>query len=90
VLAGTMGGILWAMLVGYAARMVSAERRGRAIAIVSAGITVALCAGIPAGAALAGAFGWRAAFGVLAVAAAVLVGWVRSPRRSAGSGRGRR
>ncbi|TDE42823.1 MFS transporter [Nonomuraea mesophila] len=76
VLAGAMGGILWAMLVGYAARMVPAERRGRAIAIVSAGITVALCAGIPAGAALAGAFGWRAAFGVLAVAAAVLVGLV--------------
>ncbi|TDD00034.1 MFS transporter [Nonomuraea deserti] len=76
VLAGAMGGILWAMLVGYAARMVPPERRGRAIAIVSAGITVALCAGIPAGAALAGMFGWRAAFGALAVAAAVLVGWV--------------
>ncbi|MGN9844577.1 MFS transporter [Nonomuraea sp. H19] len=76
VLAGVMGGVLWAMLVGYAARMVPAERRGRAIAIVSAGITVALCAGIPAGAALAGAFGWRAAFGGLAVVAVVLVGWV--------------
>ncbi|TMR21368.1 MFS transporter, partial [Nonomuraea zeae] len=77
VLAGVMGGILWAMLVGYAARMVPPERRGRAIAIVSAGITVALCAGIPAGAALASAFGWRAAFGGLAVVAVVLVGWVR-------------
>ncbi|GAA3556548.1 MFS transporter [Nonomuraea rosea] len=76
VLAGVMGGILWAMLVGYAARMVPAERRGRAIAIVSAGITVALCAGIPAGAALASAFGWRAAFGGLAVVPVVLVGWV--------------
>ncbi|GAA3224255.1 MFS transporter [Nonomuraea helvata] len=76
VLAGVMGGILWAMLVGYAARMVPAERRGRAIAIVSAGITVALCAGIPAGAALASAFGWRAAFLGLAVVALVLVGWV--------------
>lgn len=32
--AGVMGGTLWAMLVGYAARMVPAERRGRAIAIV--------------------------------------------------------
>ncbi|WP_431917522.1 MFS transporter [Nonomuraea jabiensis] len=76
VLAGVMGGILWAMLVGYAARMVPVERRGRAIAIVSAGITVALCAGIPAGAALASAFGWRAAFLGLAVVAVALVGWV--------------
>ncbi|MFF4619102.1 MFS transporter [Nonomuraea jabiensis] len=76
VLAGVMGGILWAMLVGYAARMVPVERRGRAIAIVSAGITVALCAGIPAGAALASAFGWRAAFLGLAAVAVALVGWV--------------
>ncbi|MEU6785449.1 MFS transporter [Nonomuraea angiospora] len=76
VLAGVMGGILWAMLVGYAARMVPVERRGRAIAIVSAGITVALCAGIPAGAALASAFGWRTAFLGLAVVAVALVGWV--------------
>ncbi|RSN05586.1 MFS transporter [Nonomuraea sp. WAC 01424] len=74
--AGVMGGILWAMLVGYAARMVPAERRGRAIAIVSAGITVALCAGIPAGAQLAAAVGWRAAFGALSAVAVILVGWV--------------
>ncbi|MEV0618980.1 MFS transporter [Nonomuraea sp. NPDC050404] len=76
VLAGVMGGVLWAMLVGYAARMVPPERRGRAIAIVSAGITVALCAGIPAGAALASVSGWRTAFGGLAVVALVLIGWV--------------
>ncbi|MFC7586371.1 MFS transporter [Nonomuraea antimicrobica] len=76
VLAGVMGGVLWAMLVGYAARMVPVERRGRAIAIVSAGITVALCAGIPAGAALASVSGWRAAFWLLAVVAVVLIGWV--------------
>ncbi|MEV4373217.1 MFS transporter [Nonomuraea sp. NPDC049637] len=74
--AGAMGGILWAMLVGYAARMVPPERRGRAIAIVSAGITVALCAGIPAGTQLAAAVGWRAAFGSLSAVAVVLVGWV--------------
>ncbi|SEG99825.1 Predicted arabinose efflux permease, MFS family [Nonomuraea solani] len=77
VLAGVMGGVMWAMLVGYAARMVPPERRGRAIAIVSAGVTVALCAGIPAGAALASASGWRAVFVGLAVVAVVLIGWVR-------------
>ncbi|MFI6597222.1 MFS transporter [Nonomuraea sp. NPDC050536] len=77
LLAGAMGGTMWAMLVGYAARMVPAERRGRAIAIVSAGITVALCFGIPAGTALAGVLGWRTAFAALSAVAVLLVGWVR-------------
>lgn len=75
--AGVMGGTLWAMLAGYAARMVPAERRGRAIAIVLAGITVALSLGIPAGTALAAAFGWRTGFACLAVLAVLLVAWVR-------------
>ncbi|MCI3278326.1 MFS transporter [Streptomyces cylindrosporus] len=77
LLAGCVGGLLWAMLAGYAARMVPAERRGRAIAVVLAGITVALSLGVPAGTALAGALGWRPAFGVLAGLALLLVGWVR-------------
>ncbi|MGI5452007.1 MFS transporter [Streptomyces sp. CA-249302] len=77
LLAGAMGGLLWAMLVGYAARMVPVERRGRAIAVVLAGITLALSLGVPAGTALAGALGWRAAFGVLAGLAVLLVAWVR-------------
>jgi predicted MFS family arabinose efflux permease len=75
--AGVMGGTLWAMLVGYAARMVPAERRGRAIAIVLAGITLALSLGVPAGTALADELGWRTAFGVLSVLAVLLVLWVR-------------
>ncbi|GGV04452.1 MFS transporter [Streptomyces filipinensis] len=77
LLAGAMGGTLWAMLAGYASRMVPAERRGRAIAIVLAGITLALSLGVPAGTALAGAVGWRAAFGALAVLAVLLVAWIR-------------
>ncbi|MFE1959589.1 MFS transporter [Streptomyces sp. NPDC059479] len=76
LVAGVMGGTLWAMLAGYAARMVPAERRGRAIAIVLAGITVALSFGIPAGTALAVLTGWRTAFATVAVLAVVLVGWV--------------
>jgi predicted MFS family arabinose efflux permease len=75
--AGGMGGTLWAMLAGYAARMVPAERRGRAIAIVLAGITLALALGVPAGTALAGTVGWRTAFGLLSGLAVLLVGWVR-------------
>jgi predicted MFS family arabinose efflux permease len=77
LLVGVMGGALWSMLAGYAARMVPAARRGRAIAIVLAGITLALCVGVPAGTALAGAVGWRASFAVLAALALLLVRWVR-------------
>lgn len=77
LLAGAMDGTLWALLVGAAARMVAAERRGRAIAIVLAGITAALLLGIPAATAVAAAVGWRASFAALAALAVVLAVWVR-------------
>jgi predicted MFS family arabinose efflux permease len=77
LLAGVMGGTMWSMLAGYAARMVPAAQRGRAIAVVLGGITVALFAGVPAGAALAGVLGWRAVFGLLAAVALLLVPWTR-------------
>ena len=77
LLAGIMGGTLWSMLAGYAARMVPASNRGRAIAIVLAGITAALSLGLPAGSALADAAGWRASFALLSVTALLLVAWVR-------------
>ncbi|MFI5966892.1 MFS transporter [Streptomyces asoensis] len=76
LVAGVMGGTLWAMLAGHAARMAPAGRQGRAVAVVLAGITLALSLGVPAGTALAGAVGWRAAFGLLSGLAVVLVGWV--------------
>jgi predicted MFS family arabinose efflux permease len=77
LLAGVLGGTLWSMLAGYAARMVPAERRGRAIAIVLAGITLALSAGLPAGTALATRLGWRPAFALLAALAVLVAAWVR-------------
>ncbi|HEY5987026.1 MAG TPA: MFS transporter [Streptosporangiaceae bacterium] len=77
LLAGVTGGILWSMLAGYAARMVPGDRRGRATAIVLAGITVALCLGVPAGTALAAVIGWRASFALLAALAMLLTAWVR-------------
>ena len=76
LLAGIMGGTLWSMLAGYAARMVPATSRARAIAIVLAGITVALCLGLPAGTALADLAGWRASFALLSGTALLLVAWV--------------
>ncbi|MGW5681941.1 MFS transporter [Nonomuraea sp. NPDC003754] len=77
LLAGALGGTLWAMLVGYATRIVAPTHRGRAIAIVSAGITIALCAGIPAATALADLYGWRATFAALAVLSLLIAAWTR-------------
>jgi predicted MFS family arabinose efflux permease len=77
LLAGAMGGTMWAMLAGYAARLVPAQRRGRAIATVLGGITVALALGTPAGTALAAVSGWRVSFAALAALAMILVAWVR-------------
>jgi predicted MFS family arabinose efflux permease len=77
LLAGVMGGTLWSMLAGYAARMVPAGLRGRAIAIVLAGITLALSAGLPAGTALATALGWRPVFALLAALALLVAAWIR-------------
>ncbi len=77
LLAGLMGGTLWSMLAGYAVRIVPAAQRGRATAVVLAGLTVALCLGLPAGTALAGALGWRSSFAALAALAGLLMAWVR-------------
>jgi predicted MFS family arabinose efflux permease len=72
LLLGVMGGTLWSLLAGYATSIVPAEKRGRALAIVLAGITVALCLGVPGGTALAGVIGWRGCFAFLAGLALLL------------------
>lgn len=74
--AGIAAGVVWALLAGYARRLVPAESAGRAIAVVMAGIPVALSLGIPAGTFLGGAVGWRAAFWVMTAIAVVLLGWI--------------
>lgn len=78
LVAGAFGGVLWAMLAPAAARMAPAARRGRAIAVVLAGITAALALGVPAAAALASPLGWRAVFGLLALLAAITAAWIRA------------
>lgn len=77
LLAGAMGGVLWAMLAGYAARIAPPERRGAAIALVLAGITVALALGIPAGTTVAAYVGWRGTFALLAVLGVAVAAWAR-------------
>jgi DHA1 family inner membrane transport protein len=59
-----------------AATAVPPERRGRALAVVTGGITLAFLVGIPLGAAIGGSFGWRAIFlfaAALALAAMAIV-----------------
>ncbi|WP_284746084.1 MFS transporter [Amycolatopsis sp. RTGN1] len=74
--AGVAAGVVWALLAGYARRLAPPENQGRAIAIVMAGIPLALSLGIPAGTFLGGLFGWRSAFGVMSAIAVVLLAWI--------------
>jgi predicted MFS family arabinose efflux permease len=74
--AGVFAGLLWALVAGYAARMVPEHLKGRAIAVAMAGTPLALSLGIPAGTFLGAAFGWRVTFGLMSVLTVVLIFWV--------------
>lgn len=74
-LAGVFAGLLWALVAGYAARLVPDHQKGRAMAIVMAGIPLALSIGIPAGTFLGVQVGWRETFGLMSVLAFLLAGW---------------
>ncbi|MER6992537.1 MFS transporter [Saccharopolyspora hirsuta] len=76
VLAGAVSGVMWAMIAGYAMRIVPAERAGRALAIAMAGTPIGFAVGVPAGTLLGELLGWRYAFGAMALIAVALVGWV--------------
>ncbi len=76
-LAGVAAGLLWALLAGYAARMVSESQRGRAIAIAMVGTPLALSLGVPAGTLLGHLLGWRMCFGIMGVMALMLMVWLR-------------
>ena len=55
---------------GYAAALGGPERRGRALSMVTNGLTLAIIAGVPLGVLVSEGFGWRAIFlGVAALAA---------------------
>jgi predicted MFS family arabinose efflux permease len=68
----------------FAGVLAPAAHRGRALAIVNGGITVAVALGVPAGAFVGAHFGWRATFigvaGLSAAALAVLA--MRLPREN--------
>ncbi len=66
--------------------IVPVEKRGRALAIVSSGMTIAIALGLPLGAVVAQAFNWRSTFLMVAVMGLVaLAGIAAGIRRDAGS-----
>jgi predicted MFS family arabinose efflux permease len=75
--AGMSAGLLWALLAGYAMRMVPAHQQGRAIAVAMLGTPLALSLGVPAGTWLGQLVGWRAGFGAMSLLALLLMVWVR-------------
>lgn len=76
-LAGVSAGLVWALLAGYAARMVPEHQKGRAIAIAMVGTPLALSLGVPAATFLGNLVGWRICFVVMSLLALVLMVWVR-------------
>lgn len=68
---------------GYAATLGGPERRGRALSMVTNGLTLAIIAGVPLGVLVGEGFGWRATFlGVAGLAALSLLGILaRLPRQ---------
>lgn len=69
-----------------AGAIVKPEQRGRALAIVSGGMTIAIALGLPLGSVVGHAFGWRATFGAVAVMGAVAVAgiWIGVNRQAGG------
>lgn len=74
--AGAAAGLAWSLLAGYARRMVTVQQQGRAMAIAMVGTPVALALGVPLGAWLGIAFGWRNAFDIMSGLTVLLIGWV--------------
>jgi predicted MFS family arabinose efflux permease len=77
LLAGVFAGLLWALLAGYASRMVASHLQGRAIAVAMLGAPLALSLGVPAGTFLGTAVGWRLSFAIMTGLTLVLLAWVR-------------
>ena len=75
-IAGVSAGLLWALIAGYAARMVPEGSKGRAIAVAMIGTPLALSLGIPAGTTLGSIIGWRASFGIMTGLSLILIAWV--------------
>ncbi|WP_433676555.1 MFS transporter [Microbacterium gorillae] len=72
-IAGIAHALFCAVALGYAARIAPPGLTGRALALVATGTSAGLIVGVPAGAVVATALGWRSAFGALAVIGAIAI-----------------
>ncbi|WP_194822181.1 Cmx/CmrA family chloramphenicol efflux MFS transporter [Micromonospora sp. S-DT3-3-22] len=82
-----------AVALSTVTRIVPAERHTRALAVILGGTTLALIAGVPAGAFVGDVLGWRATLWAIALLClpalvAVLAATPTHPRQSAGTGAG--
>ncbi|MFJ4027579.1 MFS transporter [Paenarthrobacter sp. NPDC089989] len=78
VLGALAHGAFWSVVAAYPAYLLRPAQLGKATAVTAAGGSVAGVLGIPIGNALGQAFGWRVAFGVLAVLVVIvwlLIAW---------------
>ncbi|MEX5510858.1 MFS transporter [Pseudomonas paralactis] len=75
--AGVFAGLLWALLAGYASRMVAPHLQGRAIAVAMLGAPLALSLGVPAGTLLGTLVGWRTSFAIMTGLTLLLLVWAR-------------
>lgn len=87
--AGVFAGLLWSLVVGFAARMAPPNLQGKAIAIAMVGTPLALTIGSPTGAFLGQVLGWQYTFAMMSVLTLVLVAWMgltipRFPGQAAG------
>ena len=73
-IAGISAGLLWALLAGYAARMVENSMKGRAIALAMVGTPLALSLGIPLGTWVSEIIGWRSCFLAISLLTLILAG----------------
>ena len=74
--AGASAGLAWALLAGYARRMVLPHQQGRAMAVAMVGAPVALSLGVPLGTWMGALLGWRTTFGVMSLLSLGLIAWV--------------
>lgn len=84
VVSATAHGAFLGIAAVFAAEIVDAKRKGRAVAIVFSGLTASTVLGAPLGAAVGQAFGWRFTFWTLVIFGGIaLVGLLTSLPRTA-------
>ncbi|MFF4382456.1 MFS transporter [Kitasatospora sp. NPDC001547] len=75
-LAGVAAGLAWALLAGYARRLVPVGQQGRAMAVAMAGVPVALSLGVPVGTFLGQVLAWWVPFLAMTALAVGVIGWI--------------